>query len=105
LLNDLWEFNPATNEWAWMGGSRTVPAEWEGQPGVYGTLGTPAAGNIPGGREGASSWTDCRGNFWLFGGYGPDSTGTEAALNDLWEYQPATSVREWHIYNVVGCVK
>ena len=23
-LNDLWEFNPSTNEWAWMGGSNTV---------------------------------------------------------------------------------
>ena len=33
------------SQWAWAGGSSTV-----GQPGVYGTLGTPAPGNIPGGR-------------------------------------------------------
>ncbi len=49
-LNDLWEFNPSTNEWTWMGGSSTVGSNG-GQSGVYGTLGTPAAGNIPGGRE------------------------------------------------------
>ena len=25
ILNDLWEFNPSTNQWTWMGGSKTVP--------------------------------------------------------------------------------
>ena len=49
-LNDLWEFNPSTKQWTWMGGSSTV-GNRRGQPGVYGTSGTPAAGNIPGGRE------------------------------------------------------
>jgi N-acetylneuraminic acid mutarotase len=44
-LNDLWRFNPATNEWAWMAGAKTV-----GQSGVYGTLGTPATANTPGAR-------------------------------------------------------
>ena len=40
-----------------MGGSSTVGSKG-GQPGVYGTLGTPAAGDIPGSRHSASSWTD-----------------------------------------------
>jgi N-acetylneuraminic acid mutarotase len=31
-------------------------------------------------------WTDSSGNFWLFGGWGLDSTGTVGELNDLWEY-------------------
>jgi hypothetical protein len=44
-LNDLWEFNPQNNEWAWMGRSNMA-----GQSRVYGTLGTPVAGNISGGR-------------------------------------------------------
>src|SRR5580704_7723247 len=70
FLNDVWEFNTSTREWAWMGGSSTVPGTGEGQPGVYGTLGTPAAGNVPGGRQRASSWIDSSGNLWLFGGYG-----------------------------------
>ena len=78
------------NEWTWMGGPN-VP----GQGGIYGTLGIPAANNIPGAREQAISWTDASGNFWLFGGSGNDSTipfnGTneheaDAYLNDLWEY-------------------
>ncbi|MGA7156564.1 MAG: chitobiase/beta-hexosaminidase C-terminal domain-containing protein [Acidobacteriaceae bacterium] len=96
-LNDLWEFNPSTQEWAWMGGSSTIPSCTDtgncGQPGVYGTLGTPAAGNIPGGRADAVSWTDHDGNLWLFGGEGLDSTDTFGALNDLWEFNP--SISEW----------
>ncbi|MGD1106386.1 MAG: chitobiase/beta-hexosaminidase C-terminal domain-containing protein [Terracidiphilus sp.] len=89
-LNDLWEFNPSTNEWTWMSGSSTVPGFNEGgQPGVYGTLGTPAAGNVPGGRYGASSWTDSRDNLWLFGG---NDNGFQ---NDLWEFNPSTSEWTW----------
>ena len=38
------------------------------QPGVYGTQGIAAASNVPGGRENAVSWTDSKGNLWLFGG-------------------------------------
>jgi hypothetical protein len=51
------------NDWTWMGGSST-----SNQAGVYGTLGMPAAGNFPGDRYSASSWTDSSDNFWLFGG-------------------------------------
>ena len=61
----------ALNEWTWMGGSSSVPSG-SGQPGIYGTLGTAAAGNIPGGRDSAATWTDSKGNFWLFGGEGID---------------------------------
>jgi hypothetical protein len=68
FLNDLWEFDPSTSEWAWMGGSSTITSGTDGQPGVYGTLGTPSAGNIPGSRADASSWTDSSGHFWLLGG-------------------------------------
>ena len=82
-LNDLWEFKPSTDEWAWMGGTSTP-----NEPGVYGTKGTPAEGNIPGSRYFATSWTDLSGNLWLFGGNGYDSKGTLGNLNDLWEYQP-----------------
>ena len=42
--------------------------------------------NVPGGRFDASSWADAKGNFWVFGGEGWDSTGTIGILNDLWEF-------------------
>ena len=90
LLNDLWEFNPSTNQWAWMGGSSTV-----NNAGVYGTLGTPAAGNIPGSRYWASSWTDSSGHLWLFGGSGYDTNGTNGLLKDLWQFNPSTNQWAW----------
>ncbi len=91
-LNDLWEFNPATSQWTWMGGSNST---YSTPGGVYGTLGTPAAANIPGARDSAVGWTDGKGNFWLFGGKGEDSTDTYGYLNDLWEFSPATSEWTW----------
>jgi N-acetylneuraminic acid mutarotase len=89
-LNDLWEFNPTSNNWAWMNGSSTVGNNG-GQPGVYGTLDTPDPGNVPGGRDAAGSWTDSRGNLWLFGGYGFDAGGNLGYLNDLWKFQLSTT--------------
>jgi|HubBroStandDraft_6_1064221.scaffolds.fasta_scaffold00079_48 hypothetical protein len=75
-----------TLEWGWESGN-----EGSGVNGIYGTLGTAAPGNAPGGRDGAISWTDATGNRWLFGGYGFDSVGTLGVLNDLWKY----SANEW----------
>ena len=96
-LNDLWEFNPATNQWAWMGGSKTAPTCTGqcGQAGVYGTKGTPAAANTPGGRDSAETWIDKRGNLWLFGGYAFDANGAFGFLNDLWEFNPSTKLWAW----------
>ncbi len=96
-LNDLWEFNPSTNEWTWLGGSNTIPNSG-GQVGVYGTLGMPAAGNIPGSRYNTTCWTDSQGDFWLFGGLGFDSTGywgDEGSLNDLWKLNPTANEWTW----------
>ena len=98
LLNDLWEFNPSTSEWTWMSGSNSVGTSTgpiDGQPGVYGTLGTAAAGNIPGGRRGASSWIDNQGNLWLLEGEGTDANGNYANQHDLWEYIPSSNEWAW----------
>jgi N-acetylneuraminic acid mutarotase len=97
-LNDIWQFNPLTHEWTWMSGSSTLNcpvisgAKLCGETGAYGTLGTPAAGNTPGSRAMAASWTDASGNLWLFGGSGFSSVGP-ADFNDLWEFNP--SLGEW----------
>ena len=95
-LNDLWKFDPSTNEWGWMSGSSTVgsncpvlgnsPVPNCGRNGTYGTLRTPAAGNTPGGRYQAANWVDSSGNFWLYGGLGFDGAGNWGALSDLWRF-------------------
>ena len=95
VLNDVWEYTPSTGEWTWMGGSNSIGSSFLGQPGVYGTEGVPAAGNIPGGRESSDFWTDSSGNFWLFGGIAEDVNGSYGFLNDLWEFSPAANEWTW----------
>src|ERR1035441_875280 len=85
----------AANQWTWMGGSNTVPWPARGQAGVYGTLGTPAAGNIPGGRSDAAGWTDGKGHLWLFGGLSTLPDGVEVWFNDLWEFNPSNNEWAW----------
>lgn len=101
--NDLWEYNPSTNEWTFMGGNTDACTQinpttcgyyW---PGVYGGKGAAGPNNLPGGRFDAVSWTDSNGNFWLFGGTGEDSTGSGGGgyLNDLWEFNLVTGEWTW----------
>ena len=77
-----------------------------GPPGAYGTLGTSASGNIPGGRAAAASWIDGSGNFWLFGGQGYDSAANQGNLNDLWKFDPNDDVWTWTAGNSseAGCM-
>src|SRR5512143_97473 len=79
-----------THKWAWTSGAETV-----NQTGVYGTQGAAAATNVPGSREGAVSWRDAAGKFWLFGGYGFDGQGFRDRLNDLWTYDPTAATWTW----------
>ncbi len=92
-LNDLWEFNPSTNQWAWMGGSTASSGSSPDNYGLYGTPGMPAANNVPGGRTGEANWMDNGGNLWLYGGSGFDSAGNYGYLNDYWKFD--TSIQEW----------
>ena len=81
LLNDLWQFD-GTN-WTWIAGNDVINSL-----GIFGTLGSPDASNIPGAREGSVSWTDSVGDVWLFGGYGHNGALSVFYLNDLWRYGP-----------------
>jgi hypothetical protein len=84
FLNDLWTYNPTTQQWTWVSGSNLVNTS----PGDYGVLGTPATTNLPGSRIFASGWTDTTGHLWLFGGEGWDSVTPPNFddLNDLWKF-------------------
>jgi N-acetylneuraminic acid mutarotase len=89
-LNDLWRYDPATQQWTWIGGATTIPGLLASNPAVYGTLGVAAAANTPGGRDGATTWIDALGNLWLFGG-----ETYSAVYNDLWMYSPGTGEWTW----------
>jgi hypothetical protein len=89
-LNDLWRYDPLTDQWTWIKGDNTI-----NQNGIYGTQGLPDATNKPGGRYGSVSWVDGSGNFWLFGGTGYAASGSIGGLNDLWKYDPLTNQWTW----------
>jgi len=89
-LNDLWKYSPASRSWSWLGGANLA-----GASGVYGIQGVAAAGNVPGARQGAVSWTDASGNLWLFGDYQTETGGLTGVYNDLWEYAPSSGLWTW----------
>lgn len=91
LLNDLWRFDPNTQQWAWMGGGKTV-----NQHGIYGRLNVGSTTNIPGAREGDVAWADPGDHVWLFGGLGKSGQGSSAGmLNDIWKFDVKTLVWTW----------
>ena len=89
-LNDLWKYNPATNQWTWIKGDKI-----KDQIGVYGTVNVGNVNNKPGARIGAVTWTDAAGNFWLFGGSGNGNSTSGGLLNDLWRYNIASNKWTW----------
>lgn len=90
FMNDMWKYNPVTNQWTWMHGSGGIG----GQPTVYGTVGIADSNNTPGMRTAGYSWKDNQGNLWLFGGYGLDTvSGGGQRFNDLWKYDIA--INQW----------
>lgn len=93
-LNDLWEYDIGTGQWTWVAGPSTANPPVA----LYGLQGVSAPNNLPGPREGASSWTDSSGNLWLFGGYGDNSDAspyTFGLLNDLWVFSPTLGGWTW----------
>ncbi|MCX6275182.1 MAG: T9SS type A sorting domain-containing protein [Bacteroidetes bacterium] len=82
--DDMWKYNPLTNNWAWMSGD-TLP----GAIPNHGTKCVSSPSNTPGDRmENRACWTDQNGNFWFIGG-----NGSAGLYNDLWKY--CTTTYEW----------
>jgi N-acetylneuraminic acid mutarotase len=88
-LNDLWKYDPPSNQWTWVKGDNVVD-----KPGVYGAQGIPDDANNPGARYVSVSWTDNSNNLWLFGGSGFNGS-TQGSLNDLWKYTVSTNQWTW----------
>ncbi len=93
VLNDLWQFalNGAGSGGTWSWSPTPYTQSYAG-----GCLGS-GPGTTPGGRQGASYWTDSSGAVWVFGGYGFGASSAancqtaggslvSGYLNDLWKY-------------------
>jgi Galactose oxidase, central domain len=82
-FNDLWEYSVSANTWTWVGGSSIQQTK-----GTYNGIGLTGT---PGARYWSTGARDSNGNFWMFGGYAYDSTGTGIGyINDLWMWNGTT---------------
>lgn len=91
-LNDLWCYDIALSQWAWISGNNTNTSF-----GVYLTKGTPNPLCYPSGRFEGGAWADKSGNIWLFGGFGWTNmydVGSKE-LNDVWRYEISTGLWTW----------
>jgi len=85
-MNDLWRFDPVTNNWTWMSGANSFdnlpafPNSCVASNSVY-----------PQARfRNPTTWKDKCGNLWMFSGIW---TGTGNNKNDIWCYKVQTN--EW----------
>ena len=87
---EFWQYDPAINQWAWMG---TFAAP------NYGIMGVQSPINSPGPRyECNASWQDSLGNLWLFGGYDLNYN----VANDLWRYNISVGQWTWMSGTIAG---
>lgn len=88
-LNELWRYSVSSDEWTWMGGSKSP-----NQYGTYGDTGVYSVNNIPGARHTSAHWVDEDNNLCLFGGRGYDGhSGSYGYLSDFWKYN--TTINQW----------
>ncbi len=97
IYNDLWRYNPNTNEWTWMKGASET-----GDPGYYGNKGIASLSNNPPARfENRANWIE-NDKLYMFGGYYSLQTGFNQMLNDLWVYDIATNAWTWLSGDTLG---
>jgi N-acetylneuraminic acid mutarotase len=95
-LSDLWEYSPGSGNWTWVGGTSAANSA-----GMYGSRDIGSTDTLPPSRFGAAAWVDGAGNFWLFGGSGPDLLpgmsvpSGDGVFNDLWQYNLQTGLWTW----------
>ncbi len=87
--NDIWRYNIASGQWAWMGGSKTLNA-----PGNYGALGVESASNEPSGRCSYVHWVD---SSYLYFACGATiiTSNLDYPYNDLWRFNMNTNYFTW----------
>ncbi len=92
LSNSLWKFDPAIDQWSWMGGTPGA-----GTVGNYGMMGVASPTNWPGSRiQNRATWVDKCGNLWLHGGMGYGANASNIGyLNDVWMYCISSGMWTW----------
>ena len=88
LFNDMWKYNPSTNDWKLVNGTSNQ-AQFVTRQKLK---------DLPLPRKDAAAWTDNKGNLWLYGG---SSLADMAHLDDMWLFD--TGLTNWS--KVIGTEK
>lgn len=89
--NQIWRYDPESNEWAWLGGSSAFNTY-----GNYGTWRELSASAMPASRYSSGAAIHPRtGNLWLFAGQAYASGEESGPMNDLWEFDPSMLYFRW----------
>jgi hypothetical protein len=90
-LNDLWKYDPATNQWTWLRGSNQ-----RNQLPVYGSMNVYSSTSQPGAMSGNGCWVDSTGNnFYIGVGGSSNQVNTSFITNILWKYNVLTNQWPW----------
>jgi PKD repeat protein len=86
--NDVWRYNPVTNEWTWMAGTSIAD-----DAGNYFSMCDLNSTNNPGGRsEDKSTFRDHNNKVWSFAG---TTSANNDNFNDLWIFDPDSLNYKW----------
>lgn len=88
--NDVWRYNPLTNNWTWVSGSNA-----SNNPGIYGLNCDPNVTDYPSYRieNQTVSTVGCTEVFWSFGGF--EGLQASNTMNDLWLYNSGNNTWTW----------
>jgi len=94
IMEDLWSWNPANEEWAWYWASND-DYQVGNMRSVYFAQNSANQFNEVGSRKGSAVWIKSDTQLVVYGGYGIDQTFSERLLNDLWSFNPSTRLWTW----------
>jgi N-acetylneuraminic acid mutarotase len=86
-LNDLWAYDPVSQQWTWLSGSNRANSfgTWPKDSSGNILVNTTAPSNVVSARTAMAQWVDPKtGNFWIFGGSGFDANNNSGYLSDMW---------------------
>ncbi len=89
-LEDVWIY--ANGQWTWVNG-----ATYANMPYSFSQQGTASTSATPGGRSDMITWSDGKGNLWLYGGESY-TTAPPTRINywaDLWMFSPSSGLWTW----------
>lgn len=95
FMNDMWKYDPSTNQWTWMNGTSVAGFDDGGK----GTVGVPDPLSFPPAVISTATTSDPAGNFWMVGGYRQVIFREDVyfTTREVWKFDPVSAL--WTYYS------